>query len=227
MFSAGLSHILMRRALVPVLLVLAFAACDADDELPARVRVVHAAPGAGPLDLLIDFEPLATDLAFGEASPYVSWEPGLRLLAALTPDAGGLDLTVEEEVIFDEDRDYTLFVTGFERSSNLVLLTDDRSTIAFGRARLRVVHGAPDAGPLAVRVAPEGGGAAVLSAADLNAGETTADVTVEEGRYTLRAEALGTGPSLDADLDVEERRRYVAVLLDDGARLTTLLRIDD
>lgn len=49
-------------------------ATPAEDE--AEIRFVHASPDAGPVDILVDGEPLLEDVGFGDASDYVAVPPG-------------------------------------------------------------------------------------------------------------------------------------------------------
>jgi len=52
------------------------------------VRVVHASPDAPAINILVDGQPLAQDVAFGSASEYAALSPGNHQVQVVPTDGG-------------------------------------------------------------------------------------------------------------------------------------------
>ena len=108
---------------------------------PARLRVLHASPDAGAVDMQVrptpdgEWRTVATDIGFGEASRYVRLDPGthdVQLLAAGTEDL----VHVVADVVAD---------TGSTQTVNVIGLSAPRAGQAGVRAL--VLPDGPDAEP--------------------------------------------------------------------------------
>ncbi|MFQ5571614.1 MAG: DUF4397 domain-containing protein [Rhodothermales bacterium] len=183
--------------------------CDSTDadEMPAFVRVIHAASGTNAVDFFIDFNLLARNLSFRNASPYVQWEPGLRRLEVRTTQ-GGQDVSVTRDELLNEDVSYSIVVAGIDDASSIVLLEDDRSAPSTGQARLLVVHAATNTEALNIFATDESGDTA-LDVSNLRFSETTVPINVAPGTLTFSVNPGGTAPFAQA---IEAGRRYLVVV---------------
>ena len=132
------------------------------DPQHARVRLVHAAPGAGPVNLQLSGPLMLGSAAFGQVGTYVAVQPGAYSADVIDAGSsqvitGGLSLQLEA------GQDYSLVFTGQPGSEQLLALADDNSLPATGKARLRFVQAAPGLAP--VDVVTRGGPALFLGAA--------------------------------------------------------------
>ena len=204
-------------ALVAGATLLVAAGCDsnADDEEPARLRVVHAAADAGPLDFTIDFALFARGLTFREASPYIEWEPGIRMLELTFLDSDGLTNSRFREVLIEPDQAYTILLTGTDASGAIVLVEDDRRLPPVGEVQLRAVHAARRVNTIDGTVQPQGG-AAVLTATGLPFGTSTDAVTTVAGSYDFSFASPQSTATL-TDQALQEGRRYLAVIAHTGS----------
>ena len=214
--NAILRLLLLALAAGAALLLAAGCDSNAEDDEPVRLRVVHAAADAGRLDFNIDFDLFARDLAFREASPYIEWEPGIRLLEITFVDDAGLTNSISREVLLEPGLAYTILLTGTDASGAIVLVVDDRRLPPLGEAQLRAVHAARRANAVDGSVQPQAGGAAILSATGLPFGVDTDPVTAAAGVYDFtfsspQGAATLTGRTL------EEGRRYLAVITHAGS----------
>ncbi len=145
----------------------------------ATVRVVHASPDAPAVNVLVDGQPLAQNLAFGTATEYAPLPVGQHQVQVV-PATGGapvLDQTVQAEA----GAAYELAAVGL--LSDIQLQTYEVNLDAIenaGQARLRVVHAVPDAP--AVDVAVAGGDPIVEGVEFPNASDYT---DVDAGTYDL------------------------------------------
>lgn len=112
------------------------------DEDMAKVRFVHTAPDLGEIDIVDDSgQQIVSNLTFQKASPYASVAANTDLIVR-----AGL-LSAELDADIDEGNVYTIFVTGSLLTLNTVMRVDNT-----GDPRIRVVHAAPDAPDIDVRV---------------------------------------------------------------------------
>jgi hypothetical protein len=116
----------------------------------ASVRFVNAVPGRGAAQLDVreggNRHRIATGIAFGEIGGYTSVPAGNAIFEARTAD--GRSITVGRERIEDGAR-YTAVSIG-DGQATIALIRDGAPR--GGRARLRVVHAAPELGNVGVRV---------------------------------------------------------------------------
>lgn len=119
----------------------------AQDE-QASVRLIHGVPDLGPVDLYID-EALAV---VGATFPSVT-DPlmvaGGDHRVTVTPSGYGLDQALVDSVIaIDPGTTDEVAIVGSAQRVGAVLFPMDRSELVEDRARIRIVHASPDAGPL-------------------------------------------------------------------------------
>jgi Domain of unknown function (DUF4397) len=112
----------------------------------ARVRVVHASPDAPPLDVYVDGEVVLEGLAFPGGSEFVGLPAGAHDLAVVPAGEDAGAALVEATVELEAGTAYDVAAVGPLADIAVEVYGLDLSAIAGGRARVRFVHAAPDAG---------------------------------------------------------------------------------
>jgi len=129
----------------------------AQDLPPARVRFLHAAPGAPNVDVYVDGARVAMDLAFGEATPHFTLD-GQQHNVALRQSGTGPDspALLEVPVPLVPSLAFTVVVQGSAGALEAALYEDILDEISPGMARLTAINAIADAPPLDV-LTGEGG----------------------------------------------------------------------
>jgi hypothetical protein len=155
----------------------------------ARLRFIHAAPDAPPVDLLVDGSDIFTTTAFGEITEYTAVSTGTHTVA-VEPATGGSALLSQTLVITETD--YTLAAAGTLGASGetfeLLAIPDDNTAPPPRMVRARFVHLVPDA-PFPVTVAIKGGDTLFEN---VTYRDVTGYETLPAGTHTLQALVLGT-----------------------------------
>jgi hypothetical protein len=176
------------------------------------VRLVHAAPDAPPVDVYLNDAEIAQNLEFGTATEYVMVPSGtgrgVRVTATGTP--------VEEAIIdtsldFDPGQAYEMLVTGAGDDLELTITGTDLRPLAHGQARLRIIHGSPDADAFDVGV--EGSEENLFEG--INFRDATDYVVVDAGEYSLEVRPGGDDMTvaLQSDATFEEGVTYDLIVL--------------
>jgi hypothetical protein len=189
----------------------------------ATLRVVQASPGAPPVDVLLDGQPLLTNLSFGNPTNYVtltSQEHRLQVVpSGQTADAAIVDQTIDAA----PRQAYLLAVYGRLNDLQGAIYEVDLSEIEPGNARVRLINFSPDAGNVDLL---ESGGDEWFS--DVGLGEASDYRDIAPGVYSadLRGgdndRVLRTIP----DVTFEETRVYdlivVGQIADDSLEVQSL-----
>ncbi len=132
-----------------------------DAGAPARLRVVHAAPGAGNVDVYAAGATTAAagNIAYGTATGYLSLPPGpiaFDIRAAGAPASGAPAFTTPS-VTLAAGRSYTVIAAGRLASTDSadrfrVLALAENFTADAAQARVRIVHAGSDAPTVGVDV---------------------------------------------------------------------------
>ena len=124
-------------------------ACDDDDDTDgmaaqARVMVVHASPNAPAVDVLVDdMKVNSTGLAFPNNSGYLTVMAGQRNLKV---NAAGTNTSViNANTNLEANKNYSVFAINNLANIEALVLTDDLTAPASGKAHVRFVHLSPDA----------------------------------------------------------------------------------
>ena len=170
-----------------LVLSLVFATSAFADGHEARVRVVHASPDAPAVDVWVN-----GSVAFSNA-PFM----GITDYAALEPDTYNVQVSptgATEPIVIDADldlatqTDYTVVAVGMLENIEPLVLIDNNSAPAEGKAHVRFVHASPDAP--AVDIAVANGGPVLFSNV---AFKGTGDyLPVDAGSYDLEVRLAGT-----------------------------------
>ena len=144
-----------------LLLSLAFVGCSDDDNSPinsqletANVLIVHASPDAPGVDILVDDAgPAVTNLGFPTNTGYVELPAGTRNVKV---NVNGTTTTViNADLMLESDKNYSVFAVNSVSSIEPLVLEDNLTQPASGKAHVRFVHLSPDAP--AVDIAVTGG----------------------------------------------------------------------
>jgi hypothetical protein len=183
-----------------------------------ELRVVHASPGAPAVDLYLagSSTPFATNLAYGESTPYVELQSGTYSIdvraAGASPTVAALYTSPAVRV--DTDRRYTAVAAGDvastdqEDSFRVLPFTESFGTPGTDAARVRIVHASTDAPTVNLNVGNDGGTPEIqnlerFKATDASGLDLPADsqvqIGVESGGQTLTA---FTTPELEVGSDV-------------------------
>lgn len=113
----------------------------------AKLRVLHASPDAPNVDVYLDGAKAIPNLAFGSITDYVTVPSGSHSVKVFPTSANGTGTPVIDvpSLTLDAGKTYTVAASGKLDSITPVVLTDDNTAPAAGKAHVRFVHLSPDA----------------------------------------------------------------------------------
>jgi len=170
-----------------------FTACSDDEETTptptnttARVQVTHASPNAPGVDLLVDNTKVnAAALEFLGSTAYLSVNAGTRNIKVNA--AGTSTSVINADVPFVAGKNYSLFAVDSLSKISAVLVEDDLTAPAAGKAHVRFIHLSPNAPAVDVALA---GGTVVWGDYEFKDGSTFAPL--DAGTYNLEVRLAGT-----------------------------------
>lgn len=126
-----------------------FVSCS-DDDNPAgaaqttgRVLIVHASPDAPAVDVLVDGSEAVADLLFPNNTGYVSLNTGTRNVKVNA--ANSSTTVIDADLGITDGGNHTVFACDSLSRITALVLEDDLSAPATGKAHVRFVHLSPDA----------------------------------------------------------------------------------
>jgi hypothetical protein len=153
----------------------------------AQLRVAHLSPDAPAVDVYVGGNRVVTNATSGSVSPYLRLPGGSAAVKVTRAGAGaGAPGLLELAVPIAGGRAYTLATAGRLAELQGLVLTDDVATPAAGKAKLRLVHGSPNAPAVDVAVA---GGPVLFR--DVSFREASDYVEVDAGAYNLEVRPAG------------------------------------
>jgi hypothetical protein len=167
----------------------------------ATIQFVNAIAGGGPVDILLDGNVIAKDLAFGTATNYASLPPGDHGVKVLPAGQDQGQSLIDQTVTADGGGAYDFLIGSQNNQYQAQFLKVDLSAVAVGQARYRIVQAAPDLGDVTIQLGVAGGttnGTGANSASTGNAG-FLADAgyqDVASGTYALHVVATGSTQDL-------------------------------
>lgn len=140
----------MKIMLLAIMPAIVLTSCDDDDDddmglnETASVMVVHASPDAPGVDLLIDDTKVNTAaLTYPNNTGYLDVEAGRRNVKV---NAAGTSTTViNANLDLERDQNYSVFAINTLSNIEPLVLEDDLTAPASGKAHVRFVHLSPDA----------------------------------------------------------------------------------
>ena len=152
----------------------------------SRVLFVHASPDAPAVDISVGKRSVARGLAFPNNTPYRYLRAGSRDVRVNV--AGTTTTVIAATVPFQARTSYSVFAVNTMAHIEPLLLTDDLTPPAAGRAHVRFVHLSPNAP--AVDVAVAGGGPVVFGNKTFK--DYTPFTPLPAGTYDLEVRLAGT-----------------------------------
>lgn len=152
----------------------------------ARVMAVHASPDAPAVDLLVDNVVAGTNLAYPNNTPYLQVKAGTRNIKVNV--AGTSTTVINADLPLTAGSYYTVFATDAVANIAPLVLADDLTTPAAGKAHVRFVHLSPDAPAVDVAVTS---GPVLFANTAFKA--YSAFTPVDAGTYDLEVRLAGTG----------------------------------
>lgn len=169
-----------------IVLVLALAGTALAADGKARVRVVHASPDAPAVDVWVDDNVAFSNAPFKGITAYASLDP--ETYAVKVVPAGETEpAVISADLALAADTDYTVVALGTLADIEPLVLVDNNSMPAAGKAHVRFVHASPDAP--AVDVAVTGGPVLFANVAFKGVGDY---LPVDAGTYDLEVRLAGT-----------------------------------
>lgn len=172
---------------------LLFSACSKDEAVVtpaknyAKVLVAHASPNAPAVDLLVDNSKVnATGLGFPNNTGYLSVEAGTRSIKVNA--TGTLTTVIEANLDLVKDVNYSIFAVDSVSKIAPLVITDDLTSPASGKAHVRFVHLSPNAPAVDVAVASSG----TVVFGNKKFKEFTNFTALDAGDYNLDVRVAGT-----------------------------------
>jgi len=152
----------------------------------ASVNVTHASPDAPGVDLVIDGIVInSSALTFPNSTDYIDVNAGTRNIKV---NASGTSTTViEADLTLGANKNYSIFATDVLASITPVVIEDDLSAPASGKAHVRFAHFSPDAPAVDITLTD---GTVVFPNAAFQ--DVTAFTPLDAGSYDLQVRAAGT-----------------------------------
>ncbi len=168
-----------------------------DAATPAELRVIHASPDAGLVNVIVnnDFaNPVLRDVPFRTVSGYLAVPPGAYNLK-VTPNDNAGAIVIDQDVILTAGTRSSVYATGTLAAGSIspYLLADDNRPVATA-AKVRIVHTAPSAGSVDIYVTAPGASIANVLPAFSNVPflAETGYVSLAGGSYAVTVTIAGT-----------------------------------
>jgi hypothetical protein len=195
-------------AIILVCIATVIAGCGGDDDNPGstHLRILHASPDAPNVDVYVDNAVVLANVPYPTASSYLTIAAGTHTIKI---NAAGTSTTViNVSPALARDGYYTAIAANFVAGIQALLATDDASAPPSGQARLRVIHAAPDAGPVDILVNNQ----VVLSNVPFAA--ISNYLAVPAGTYDVKVNAAGTSTTaIEATVVATAGNNYSAVAI--------------
>ena len=171
--------------------VTVFTACSDDDNTvapvqeTALVKVVHASPDAPGVDLLVDNMVAGTNLTFPNNTGYLSVNSGTRNVKVNV--TGTSTTVIEANLPIMTNKNYSVFAVNAVANLEPIVLEDNLTTPASGKAHVRFIHLSPDAPAVDITLTD---GTVVFG--DYIFKEASAFTPLDAGTYNLQVRLAGT-----------------------------------
>lgn len=173
--------------------------CKKETKEEARVLVTHASPDAPGVDLLVDNQKVNTAaLTFPNNTGYLTVNAGTRNIKVNA--AGTTTTVINADIPFVKDKNYSVFAFNRVASIGAILVEDNLTAPASGKAHIRFFHLSPGAPAVTVGVLAGSTFTPVFSNRSF---ETQATATanqafapVDAGTYTFDVRVAGTTTSV-------------------------------
>ncbi len=110
-----------------------------------RLRALHAVANAPAVDVHLDRVALITNLGYSEFTDYTAIQPGNHTFEVLPAGRHNGALVTGDLIDVREGQDYTMVVLGKQDMVHAQVMHDSTGAPAADRAKVRFLHGSPDA----------------------------------------------------------------------------------
>lgn len=179
--------------LMLVLGITVFTGCSDDEEVLApmpvpstsKVLVTHASPDAPGVDILVDNTVAATNLTFPNSVGYAELTAGTRNIKVNV--TGTSTTALQANLPLEANKNYSIFAVNTVSSIEAIVLEDNLSAPASGKAHVRFLHLSPDAPAVDITLT---NGTVVFG--DYIFKEASAFTPLDAGTYDLQVRLAGT-----------------------------------
>ena len=167
-----------------------------DQEPDATLRIVHASPGAPAIDILVDGQPFATNVAFGAATDYAAIPAGDYKVQVVATGQSAETAVIDTDLKAESGKAYIFAAAKPLNEIEGKLFEVNLDAVEPGKARVRAIHLSPDAGDIDVVVT---GGDELFGGVgfedtsdytDIDPGTISLDVRGEEDRILTSAAGI-------------------------------------
>ena len=201
------------------------AACGADDDSDAYVRILHASPDAQAVDVYVNGELQLSDVAFQDGTGYLKLSDGN---ANIELRLAGTDTVAASYAESLNSNAYYAAIAVNQASELDIAVLDETDVVTDGDIDLRVLHAAPAASSTNVDVFVSEPDAELGTAPEVDALSYLSNQLlegVEDGTYQVRLTADGSSDVIydSGSLSVTDDAIVVAVNSDKGRSPVSLL----
>ncbi|MCB9089779.1 MAG: DUF4397 domain-containing protein [Calditrichae bacterium] len=170
-------------------------ACDSDSnpvnnnepDGNAKVRVIHTSYDAPAVDIWVDGSVAIANLAYGETSGYAEVPAGTRNIQ-VSPTGATSPIVIDVDLTLEQDKEYTVYAVN-ELANIGAIVSEDARSANSSKAKVRLVHTAPDAPAVDVKL-NSGSGPAVFTNVPFE--QFTDYIEVDAGTYTFVVTPTGS-----------------------------------
>ncbi|MGN1401069.1 MAG: DUF4397 domain-containing protein [Bacillus sp. (in: firmicutes)] len=155
----------------------------------ARVRIMHATPDAGPVDIYVNGIRVLKEFPYKKVSEYIPLPQG-RYQIDIYPAGNQTSTVISRRVEVENGKLYTLVATGADNQYKLVTFKDEPRTPP-GEAKIRTIHVSQDAPAVDVAVKK-----ADVVFADLKPRQSSDYLNVTPMHLDLQVRPVGTSTSV-------------------------------
>lgn len=149
------------------------------------VKVVHASPDAPGVDLLVDNTIAGTNLTFPNNTGYLSVNSGTRNIKVNV--TGTSTTVIEADLNLAKNVNYSVFAVNSVANIEAIVVEDDLTAPAQGKAHVRFIHLSPDAPAVDITLTD---GTVVFGNKSFK--ESTSFTPLDAGTYNLQVRVAGT-----------------------------------
>ncbi len=190
----------------------------------SKLRIAHFSPDAPAIDVYFDGVKRLTNVQYEKHSNYLDLPSGKhKIEVRATGNAATVPAVVAADIDLAPNSAYTLAAIGELAEIKGQLYTDDTSAPDAGKVKLRVLHTAPEVGP--VDVAVKGG---QELAAKLAYPDASPYITLDPGKYDVEVRATGsTTAVLASTVVLQEGGVYTVAAIGGGDKKPKLKGLID
>jgi hypothetical protein len=204
-FNKTLNHVKLLALLSIILLLASSCVKDLSNDEPqnaAALNVVNASPGPLVINFFLNNNLVnGPALGYAQESKYIVTSSGTKKFDAAT--GGTFNSLVTATIALENDKYYSVFITGENNSLSTFLTQDDLSAPPAGKAKVRFMNLSPDGGIFALAVK---GGTTLFPAQDYKT--TSAFTTIDPGVYIFELKTPNGTVEFEASLDVVAGKIY-------------------